>query len=163
MTVGIVGAGVVRDAAMRGLHADYIFVGILVIIGLFAVFTGRAFQLGIDGLRQADQHVTAVLGGAEHRRVPVEDGDTVETLAARILEREHAIYPQALALLAAGQLEIDGRRVETWPSSGAALSRAVPIYATTSYVFHNTEHAANLFGPPPPSGMAAAWTGVGSV
>ncbi len=24
--------------------------------------------------------------------------------------------------------EIDGRRVETWPSSGAALSRAVPIY-----------------------------------
>jgi O-acetylhomoserine (thiol)-lyase len=25
-------------------------------------------------------------------------------------------------------------------------SRAVPIYATTSYVFNNTEHAANLFG-----------------
>jgi len=43
--------------------------------------------------------------------VPVEDGDTVETLSARILEQEHAIYPQALALLAAGKLEIDGRRV----------------------------------------------------
>ena len=25
-------------------------------------------------------------------------------------------------------------------------ARAVPIYATTSYVFNNTEHAANLFG-----------------
>ena len=25
-------------------------------------------------------------------------------------------------------------------------ARAVPIYQTTSYVFHNTEHAANLFG-----------------
>ncbi len=25
-------------------------------------------------------------------------------------------------------------------------ARAVPIYATTSYVFHSTEHAANLFG-----------------
>jgi len=25
-------------------------------------------------------------------------------------------------------------------------ARAVPIYSTTSYVFHNTEHAANLFG-----------------
>ena len=25
--------------------------------------------------------------------------------------------------------ELDGRRVETWPSSGAALSRAVPVYA----------------------------------
>jgi O-acetylhomoserine (thiol)-lyase len=28
------------------------------------------------------------------------------------------------------------------PATGA---RAVPIYQTTSYVFHNTEHAANLF------------------
>jgi O-acetylhomoserine (thiol)-lyase len=26
------------------------------------------------------------------------------------------------------------------------MARAVPIYATTSYVFHDTEHAANLFG-----------------
>ena len=42
-------------------HTDFIlaviaeelgFVGILVIIALFAVFTGRAFQLGIEGLRQ---------------------------------------------------------------------------------------------------------------
>ena len=43
--------------------------------------------------------------------VPVADGDTVETLSARILEQEHAIYPQALALLASGRLELDGRRV----------------------------------------------------
>jgi O-acetylhomoserine (thiol)-lyase len=28
----------------------------------------------------------------------------------------------------------------------ATMARAVPIYSTTSYVFHNTEHAANLFG-----------------
>jgi O-acetylhomoserine (thiol)-lyase len=28
----------------------------------------------------------------------------------------------------------------------ATNSRAVPIYATTSYVFNNTDHAANLFG-----------------
>ena len=28
----------------------------------------------------------------------------------------------------------------------ATTSRAVPIYQTTSYVFHNAEHAANLFG-----------------
>jgi O-acetylhomoserine (thiol)-lyase len=28
----------------------------------------------------------------------------------------------------------------------ASLSRAVPIYQTTSYVFKNSEHAANLFG-----------------
>ena len=28
----------------------------------------------------------------------------------------------------------------------ATNARAVPIYATTSYVFNDTEHAANLFG-----------------
>ena len=28
----------------------------------------------------------------------------------------------------------------------ATNSRAVPIYQTTSYVFNDTEHAANLFG-----------------
>jgi len=28
----------------------------------------------------------------------------------------------------------------------ASLSRAVPLYRTSSYVFNNTEHAANLFG-----------------
>jgi phosphoribosylglycinamide formyltransferase-1 len=43
--------------------------------------------------------------------VPVLDDDTVSTLSARILEQEHAIYPKALALLASGRLEIDGRRV----------------------------------------------------
>lgn len=29
---------------------------------------------------------------------------------------------------------------------GTTLSRAVPVYQTTSYVFKNSEHAANLFG-----------------
>jgi phosphoribosylglycinamide formyltransferase 1 len=43
--------------------------------------------------------------------VPVEDDDTAETLAARVLEQEHRIYPQALRLLAEGRLEIRGRRV----------------------------------------------------
>ncbi|HEY4744598.1 MAG TPA: PLP-dependent transferase, partial [Desulfuromonadaceae bacterium] len=28
----------------------------------------------------------------------------------------------------------------------SSLSRAVPIYQTTSYVFKSSEHAANLFG-----------------
>lgn len=28
----------------------------------------------------------------------------------------------------------------------ATLSRAVPIYQTTSYVFRDTDHAARLFG-----------------
>jgi phosphoribosylglycinamide formyltransferase 1 len=44
--------------------------------------------------------------------VPVEDDDTPDTLAARVLEQEHRIYPEALRLLAEGRLEIQGRRVK---------------------------------------------------
>jgi phosphoribosylglycinamide formyltransferase-1 len=43
--------------------------------------------------------------------VPVLDGDTEETLAARILVQEHRCYPRAITLLAQGRVEIDGRRV----------------------------------------------------
>jgi len=43
--------------------------------------------------------------------VPVLDGDTPETLAARILEQEHKIYPRAVQLFAEGRLKVDGRRV----------------------------------------------------
>jgi len=43
--------------------------------------------------------------------VPVEDGDTPETLAARILAEEHRLYPKALGLLATGRLVLEGRRV----------------------------------------------------
>ena len=43
--------------------------------------------------------------------VPVEPGDTPETLAARVLGAEHRLFPRALALLADGQLHVDGRRV----------------------------------------------------
>ena len=43
--------------------------------------------------------------------VPVEEGDTPETLAARVLAAEHEAYPRAAALFAAGRLSIEGRRV----------------------------------------------------
>jgi phosphoribosylglycinamide formyltransferase 1 len=42
--------------------------------------------------------------------VPVCEGDTAQSLAARILRAEHALYPQALALVAAGRARLwDGR------------------------------------------------------
>ncbi len=44
--------------------------------------------------------------------VPVKDDDTEETLAARILEEEHKIYPKAIKLYCDGRLKIDGRKVE---------------------------------------------------
>lgn len=42
--------------------------------------------------------------------VPVADDDTPETLAQRVLEVEHRIYPRALQLMAEDALEIDGLR-----------------------------------------------------
>ena len=50
--------------------------------------------------------------------VPVRDDDTPDTLAARILEEEHRIYPEALQLLAEGRIRVEGRRVLIDPPSG---------------------------------------------
>jgi phosphoribosylglycinamide formyltransferase-1 len=43
--------------------------------------------------------------------VPVEDDDTEDTLAARILAAEHRIYPRAVRLVLDGGYRVDGRRV----------------------------------------------------
>src|SRR3990170_3330918 len=43
--------------------------------------------------------------------VPVFDNDTEETLSARILEKEHIIYPEAIQLIAEGRLKREGKRV----------------------------------------------------
>ena len=44
--------------------------------------------------------------------VEVLDGDTEETLSARILEQEHILYPLAIQLFVEGRLKIDGRHVK---------------------------------------------------
>ncbi|MDB5502644.1 MAG: Phosphoribosylglycinamide formyltransferase [Tardiphaga sp.] len=51
--------------------------------------------------------------------VGVADDDTADTLAARVLEIEHKIYPQALRLLAMGALRLEGERCRT--TAGASL------------------------------------------
>lgn len=43
--------------------------------------------------------------------VPVKDDDTPETLANRILEHEHIIYPKAIKLFSENRLKIVGRKV----------------------------------------------------
>jgi phosphoribosylglycinamide formyltransferase-1 len=43
--------------------------------------------------------------------VPVLDGDTPDTLAARVLAAEHRLYPHALALVASGRARLEGGRV----------------------------------------------------
>ena len=52
--------------------------------------------------------------------VAVRDDDTPETLAARILEIEHRIYPEALRLLASGKIRLEGDVCRTAGSAGSA-------------------------------------------
>ncbi len=49
--------------------------------------------------------------------VPVEEGDTAETLSARILEQEHRLLPHAVRLLAAGRVRVEGCRAVILPPS----------------------------------------------
>lgn len=45
------------------------------------------------------------------RAVPVQEGDTVETLAVRIHAAEHELLPAAIQLVAAGRVSVEGRTV----------------------------------------------------
>lgn len=45
--------------------------------------------------------------------VPVEAGDTAESLSARILAEEHRLYSEAIAMVLSGRYRIEGRRVVT--------------------------------------------------
>jgi phosphoribosylglycinamide formyltransferase-1 len=84
---------------------------------------------GVDAQRQALEHGAKVAGATVHfvtgeldggpivrqAAVPVLDDDTPETLAARILEEEHRIYPEAVGLVLDGGWTIDGRRFRQSP------------------------------------------------
>jgi len=80
---------------------------------------------GVDAQAQALAHGVKLSGATVHfvtpeldagpivaqRAVPVLDGDTADTLAARILEVEHQIYPDAVRRVLAGGWRLNGRRV----------------------------------------------------
>lgn len=80
---------------------------------------------GLDAQRQAWEHGVKVSGATVHlvdegldsgpivaqEAVPVLPGDTAETLAARILEAEHRLYPRAVRLLLEGRCRVEGRRL----------------------------------------------------
>ncbi len=59
--------------------------------------------------------------------VAVRDDDTPDTLAARILEAEHRIYPDALRLVAGGQIRLEGGICKT---AGRGVSDDVLISPT---------------------------------
>lgn len=49
------------------------------------------------------------------KAVPVLDDDTPETLAARVFQAECEAYPEAIRLIAAGRVKVEGRRVRILP------------------------------------------------
>jgi phosphoribosylglycinamide formyltransferase-1 len=80
---------------------------------------------GLDAQRQAWEHGVKIAGATVHfvtseldagpivaqEAVAVEETDTVASLAARILDVEHRLYPDAIRRILAGGWRIDGRRV----------------------------------------------------
>jgi phosphoribosylglycinamide formyltransferase-1 len=62
--------------------------------------------------------------------VAVRDDDTPETLAARILQIEHRIYPDALRLLAGGKIRLDGELCKTAGSTGSDDTLISPAIAS---------------------------------
>jgi len=58
--------------------------------------------------------------------VPVRAGDTAESLAARVLEQEHVVYPQAIRWFLEGRLRRDGERVTLTAEREASAVLRVP-------------------------------------
>jgi phosphoribosylglycinamide formyltransferase-1 len=60
------------------------------------------------------------------RSVPVQDDDTVETLAARILVEEHRAYPEAVRTVLEGGWRIEGRRFVRVPGAVSVSRSQLP-------------------------------------
>jgi len=133
----------VRELTQRGVglvcHAGFMRILSPAYVRAFA---GRALNIhpsllpsfpGLHAQRQALDHGARVSGATVHfvdegmdtgpivlqAAVPIEPGDTEDTLAARILVQEHRLYPEAIRLFAEGRLRIDGRRVIVSPEAPA--------------------------------------------
>ena len=102
--------------------------------GFVQAFPGRILNIhpallpafpGLHAQRQALEHGVKVSGATVHLvddgldsgaivaqdAVPVRSDDTEQTLASRILEVEHRLYPLAVRLLLEGRCRVEGRRV----------------------------------------------------
>lgn len=61
--------------------------------------------------------------------VPVQDGDTPMTLAARVRKEEMRLYPLAVRLFAEGRLRIEGHTVRVLPQAGPQAPPQTPPHA----------------------------------
>ena len=122
---------VVLAGFMRILSADFVcaFENRLINIhpSLLPAFTGlnthaRAIQSGAKIHGCSVHFVTPELDCGPviiQAAVPILDSDTPDTLAARVLKKEHQILPQAVAWFCENRLKINGMRVEIADSESA--------------------------------------------
>ncbi|WP_366922857.1 phosphoribosylglycinamide formyltransferase [Metallumcola ferriviriculae] len=122
---------------ITGLNADLVVLaGFMRLLGndFISKFPNRIINIhpsllpafpGLDAQKQAVEYGAKVSGCTVHfvdegmdtgpiiaqKCVPVIEGDTTETLSARILQEEHRLYAAVLALLGKGLIETDGRKV----------------------------------------------------
>jgi phosphoribosylglycinamide formyltransferase-1 len=122
---------------LRAHHVDLVcLAGFMRLLSplLVRAFPGRIVNIhpallpafpGLEAQRQAWEHGAKVSGATVHlvdegldsgpivaqEAVPVLSSDAPETLAARILETEHRLYPRAVRLLLEGRWRLEGRRV----------------------------------------------------
>ncbi len=103
--------------------------------GLLEAYPGRILNIhpsllpafpGMESWKQALDYGAKIAGCTVHivdagmdtgpiiiqRSVPVLDGDTAESLHARMQVEEHVAYPAALQYMVKGCLSVDGRRVK---------------------------------------------------
>jgi phosphoribosylglycinamide formyltransferase-1 len=125
------------DAALRAAGAEWVcLAGYLRLLSpdFVAAWPRRILNIhpsllpafpGLDAQEQALAHGVKVAGCTVHlvdegldsgpivvqRTVPVLDGDTPRTLAARILDQEHQAYPEALRRLLTEPWRVAGRRL----------------------------------------------------
>jgi phosphoribosylglycinamide formyltransferase 1 len=136
-------------AALRGAEVDLIALAgfMRVLKGEFLrAFEGRIINIhpsllpafpGLEAWKQALDHGVKVTGCTVHfvdagvdsgpiigqQTVPVFDDDTPETLHQRIQAAEHELYPQCVAAIASGGIEVRGRRVFLKTFNREALRR----------------------------------------
>jgi len=126
---------VVRVLGSHGVEL-VLLAGYMRIVGstLLKPYEGRMLNIhpallpsfrGLHAQRQAVEYGVKVSGCTVHfvdsevdhgpiiiqRCVEVKENDTEESLAARILEQEHRIFPEAVRLYLEGKLRIEGKRV----------------------------------------------------
>lgn len=125
-------------ALVKGFSPDIIaLAGFMRILGpcFIGEFSGKIVNIhpallpsfpGLDAQKQALDYGAKVTGCTVHfvdegtdtgpvimqKAVSVQEKDDVDSLSARILEQEHALYVQALKLISEGRVRIEGRRVQ---------------------------------------------------